>query len=526
MTTIEEKKRIKELLKGRTKIHECEKRVGEEVNISGWVMFVRRQGKRYFFKVYDSRRSRFSRILQIIFEKTPESQNYLAQLDHVTAGCSMLIRGLIVDSPAKGQKIEMKGFEYYILGFVRDNSFPSAKSDLTIDYLRSIEHLECHVQLKSAIYSVRSEIELGTEKFFEMEDYTKCDMPLITFSECEGGCQPMQVTLFLTTGFVEDIPIKKSVFVVPTEPKAEEVFKETTLSEKFASLYLEDSYKLPKLTVDFSKDFFGKKACLTVSAQLELETQLPQGNVWTMTRAVRGEPSQTSRHLTEFSMVELEIAFSTGSDDIIDISTKYIKFCLQYAIDHCVEELMYLEEYYKKPIFSRLSGYIAEDFAVITHKDAVQLCLEQPTGTFVELPSYDSDLSSEHEKFLVDVHFQKPTVVRFYPKKVKAFYMPVIMTIDEIEYVDSFDILVPDVGELVGGSQRIDDYDELMARINELGLDPEPLKFYTGLRKAGSIPHGGMGMGLERLVKFITCAESVKDCVPYPRFIGCGKKHS
>lgn len=524
MTTIEEKKRIKELIRARTKIHECDKHVGKEVIVSGWVMFVRRQGKRYFFKVYDSRRSRFRKILQIMFEKTPETQDYLAPLEHVTTGCSLLVKGLIVDSPAKGQKIEMVGQEYHILGTVHDaSSFPSAKSDLTMDYLRSIEHLECHVQLKSAIYSVRSEVELATEKFFEIEEYTKCDMPLITFSECEGGCQPMQVTLFLTSGFIEDIPTRKSIFSVPSEPVVEEVFAETefsTLSERFTSL---DSYKQPKFLVDFSKDFFGKKACLTVSAQLELETQLPQGPVWTMTRAVRGEPSQTSKHLTEFSMVELETV-SADSSDIIDVSTRYIKFCMQYAMDHCQEELEYLEQYYSKPIFSRLSQYVAEDFAEITHREAVKLCLDQPTGTFIELPTYDGDLSSEHEKFLADVYFKKPTVVRFYPKKVKAFYMPVIMAIDEIEYVDSFDILVPDVGELVGGSQRIDDYDELVARINELSLDPEPLKFYTELRRSGSVPHGGMGLGLERLVKFITGAESVKDCVPYPRFIGCGKR--
>lgn len=522
MTTIEEKQRIEELLRAKTKIHECEKHVGEEISIMGWVMFARKQGKRYFFKVYDSRKSRFSKILQIMFEKTPESQDYLAPLEHVTTGCSMLVRGLIVDSPAKGQKIEMKGLEYYILGTVHDtSSFPSAKSDLTMDYIRSIEHLECHVQLKSAIYSVRSTIELGTEKFFEMEDYTKCDMPLITFSECEGGCQPMQVSLFFTSGYLDDIPVRKSVLSVPIEPDVEKVF--TTLSEKFTSLD-SDLCKSPKLLVDFSKDFFGKKSCLTVSAQLELETQLPQGAVWTMTRAVRGEPSQTSRHLTEFSMVEIETV-SADSSDIIDISTRYIKFCLQYAMDHCPEELAYLEDYYKKPVFSRLSRYIAEDFAVLTHREAVKLCIDQPIGTFIELPSYDGDLCSEHEKFLVDVHFCKPTIVRFYPKKVKAFYMPVVMTIDGIEYVDSFDILVPDVGELVGGSQRIDDYDELIARINELGLDPEPLKFYTDLRRSGSVPHGGMGLGLERLVKFITGAESVKDCVPFPRFIGCGKRH-
>lgn len=519
--TSEVKQQEKELLKRRTKIHLCENHMGEELVVGGWVKFIRRQGKRYFLKVYDSRKSRHSKLLQIIFEKTEETKDYFAPLDHVTIGCSILVKGLIVDSPAKGQKIEMKGIEYYIIGHVRDAStFPSSKSDLTMDYVRSIEHLECHIDVKSALYSVRSLTSTALEKFFELEDYTKSDMPLITFSECEGGCQPMQVTLFMTTGKLVDIPTVDQVMSLSIVPDF------TTLSERFGSI---DSHK-PTLLVDFSKDFFGKKSCLTVSAQLELETHLPQGDVWTITRAVRGEPSQTSRHLTEFSMIELEKAFSTGSHDIIDISVRCIKFCLRYVMDHCQEELKYLEEYYSKPIFSRLFKYVEEDFAVITHAQAVTLCKEQPIGTFIELPEYDGDLSSEHEKFLADIYFQKPTIVRFYPKKIKAFYMPVITETSEesheVEHVDSFDILVPDVGELVGGSQRIDDYDELMQRIVELGLDPEPLKFYTDLRKAGSIPHGGMGMGFERLIKFITGAESVKDCVAYPRFIGCGKKHS
>lgn len=519
MRTFEEQQRIKELVKSRTKIHKCEEFVGKEISVLGWVMFARKQGKRYFFKIYDSRKSRFSKILQIMFEKTPETQDYLSHLDHVTTGCSLLVRGLIVDSPAKGQKIEMKGIEYFELGGVRDAStFPSAKSDLTMDYIRSIEHLECHTQIMSAIYSVRSELELGLEKFFELEEFTKSDMPLITFSECEGGCQPMQVSLFFTTGVLSDIPTVEDIMKTI-------VVDHETMSERFGSL---DSHK-PALLVDFSKDFFGKKACLTVSAQLELETHLPQGSVWTMTRAVRGEPSQTSRHLTEFSMVELE-QISSDSQDIIDISVKLIKFAMRYAIDQCKEELEYLETYYSKPIFSRLLKFCEEDFAVITHAQVVTLCLSLPEGTFAELPSYDSDLGSEHEKFIADTYFRKPTIIRFYPKKVKAFYMPVIEeTVEEshgIEHVDSFDIIVPDVGELVGGSQRICDYEELVKRIDELGLDAEPLKFYTDLRKAGSVPHGGMGMGFERLVKFITCAESVKDCVAFPRFIGCGKKHS
>lgn len=518
MRTIEEKTQIMSLLQSRKKIQDCEQLVGQEIVVSGWVKFCRKQGKRYFFKIYDSRKSRYSKILQIMFEKTPETQEYLSPLDHVTTGYSILVRGLIVDSPARGQKIEMIGKEYHILGVAGD-TFPSAKSDLTMDYVRSIEHQDTHVTFKSAIYSVRSEMATATHKFFEEEGYTKSDMPLITFSECEGGCQPMQTTLLFSSGLLSDVPTVSKVF----ESDVSADF--ATLSERFASLESK-----PTLLVDFSKDFFGKKACLTVSAQLELETHLPQGDVWTWTRAVRGEPSQTSRHLCEFNMIELEHAFSTGAEAIIDISMKYIKYCLKYALDHCSEELGYLEEYYKKPIISTLSKYIADEPEIITHANVITLLKEQPIGVFSSVPDYGDDISSEHERWLTDVYFKSIVVVRKYPKLVKAFYMPVVPeTIEEshgVEHVDSFDILVPGIGELVGGSQRIDDYSELMTRIAELGLDPEPLKFYTDLRKSGSIPHGGMGLGFERLIAFITCAESVKDCVPYPRYIGSGKKYS
>jgi asparaginyl-tRNA synthetase len=512
--------RVKELLKQRTKVHEAEKHIGQEIVVFGWVMFSRVQTKRIFLKIAESRKSRMNPI-QILFERSEETNEYLKELMHVSAGFSLLIKGLVVECPpeAKGQRIEIKGSEYHILGNVFDPStFPSTKSKLTPDYVRSIEHLDCFVPYKSAIYSVSSEMDSATEHFFTMKEFTQRDMPLITHSECEGGCQPMQVTLFLTSGSLLAIPTIPTVSNLP-------VHEFQTIGERFSTLTLANESESMKL-VDFSKDFFGKKAFLTVSSQLELETQLPQGSVWCVTIATRGEPSQTSRHLSTFKMIEMEL-ISTGAEDIIEITIEYIKFCLRHALDKCREELEFLEGHYKKPIISKLEKYVTEDFAEITHAQAVELMLSQPVETFNELPTYDGDLSSEHEKFLTDVHFLKPVVVRKYPKMVKAFYMPVVKETPEeshgVEHVDCFDLLVPDVGELVGGSQRIDDYYELMERITELGLDPEPLKFYTDLRKYGSVPHGGMGLGFARLVKFITGAESVKDCVPFPRYIGSGK---
>ncbi len=394
------------------------------------------------------------------------------KLDHLTTGCSLLVRGKLVLSPVPEQPIEIVADTVHIFGTVHDpSSFPLAKVDLPLDVLRTMPHLECHIPMKAVIYSVRSELMTALTEFFQKESYTKVDMPLITFSECEGGCQPMQATLLLTSGKVTDIPKKTD------DPSM----------------------------VDFSQDFFGSKSSLTVSAQMELETQLPLGDVWTVTRAIRGEPSQTARHLCEFSMVELEKGFTSSAEDIIEVSEKCIKYCIQYVLTKCQSQLKFLESKLGKPIISKLQKYLDTPFVRITHARAVEM-IQEHKEMFTSIPLFSDDLSSEHEKFIV-YHYQLPVVVRKYPKLVKAFYMPV----------------VTETGELVGGSQRIHDADQLTDRIRELGLDIKPLEFYVALRRNGSIPHGGMGMGFERLVKFITGVPSVKDCVPFPRYVGSGK---
>ena len=467
------------------------------VTVCGWISAARWQKSRIFIKLSDSARSKLLP-LQILFQtKDTDTLNgldpeYYEPLTKTVRGVSLVIKGLIVKSPAKGQKIEMIGQQYHILGYVDDpTGYPLDKDNLSCTLLRTLEHLECHTSLKGSIYTVRSALMTATEQFFKSEGYQKVDMPLITFSECEGGCQPMQATLLLTSGKITDMPIKK----------------EST-------------------DIDFTKDFFGAKASLTVSAQLELETQLPLGDVWTITRAIRGEPSQTSRHLCEFTMIEIEKAFSKSANDIMEISERYIKFCLSYVLTYCLDELNFLDKTFKKNTVENLKRYVSLPFIKITHADAIKLLQEQK-DKFVYPPLFTEDLKSEHEQWLVNEKFCQPIMITRYPKQVKAFYMPVITeTLEEscgVEHVDNFDILVPEVGELVGGSQRIDDITELLARIRELKLDERPLSQYIDLRKKGSIPHGGMGLGFERLVKFVTGADGVKDCVAFPRFIECGK---
>jgi asparaginyl-tRNA synthetase len=304
----------------------------------------------------------------------------------------------------------------------------------------------------------------------------------------------MQATLLLSSGKTSDIPVDA---------------------------------KLPE-QIDFTKDFFGVKASLTVSSQLELETQLPLGKVWTVTRAIRGEPSMTTRHLCEFSMIEIEVPFIKSADDIMVLTEKYLQYVI-LAIIHDEwgsKALTLLEKKGGKSLKDSLIKYIENPFIRITHYDAVTLLREMASKgeiTFTTLPEYHEDMGSEHERYLTDAHFKQPVIVTRYPKQIKAFYMPVIDKEGGIEHVDCFDILVPSVGELVGGSARIDKQDELETRIKELGLDMKPLQFYIDLRKYGSVPHGGMGMGFERLIKLITGVDTVRDAVAFPRFYKSGK---
>ena len=257
--------------------------VDKQITVNGWIDTARFSKKTAFIKIYDSWKTHLEP-LQIVFDLTKLSEDTKQELLRVTSGCSIRVTGTLVASPKPQQPFELQASDIKVLGIITDPAtYPIAKTDLSLDYLRSYPHLECYSVSKSAIYGVRSVLLDAINCFFSENDFTKCDMPLITFSECEGGCQPMQATLLLTNGTMSDIPV------------------------------LSDS----KNKIDFTKDFFGRKASLTVSSQLELETQLPLGNVWTMTRAVRGEPSATSRHLAEFSMLELEMPFIESAKDIV-----------------------------------------------------------------------------------------------------------------------------------------------------------------------------------------------------------------
>ena len=476
-----------------TEIINSDNFVDENVVVCGWVNHIRKQKNIAFCELYDSAETKIN-VLHVVF-RISENPEYFEKLQRVYVGSSILVSGKLVKLTQRKQSMELVCAEYEILGSVADpDEYPLAgRASNTLDVIRQYPELECHSTIKSSIYSVRIALMKASEEFFNSNGYLKVEMPAITFSECEGGCQPFQVTSLL---------------------------QENDRSK----IALNDKTGL----IDFDKDFFGMKSFLTVSSQLELETQLPLGDVWTVTRAFRGEHSQTSKHLSEFSMIEIEKRFSISSIDIINITEQYIKFCIQKLLTTHREQLMYIEKFYETDNVSKLEQYASLSFVQISHAEAITILknVSSDVCQFEHIPDYSEDLSSEHEKYLADVLYKQPVVIKNYPKAIKSFYMPKIHETEieshGVEHVDCFDIIVPGVGELVGGSQRIHEYDELMERISDLGMSIEPLQYYINLRKYGSVPHGGCGIGFERLVKFIAGVGNVKDCVPFPRYIKCG----
>lgn len=468
-----------------------EKTIGQHVICNGWITKCHSLKKVGFIWLSDDVASRLVP-LQCVF-------NFGKHPDHITMnkltrGCSVSVTGEIVSSKGNQQAFEMLIDTYELIGAVKDPAtYVMAKDDYQLEYLRGIPEMECHSTIKSLIYVIRSKLMEATELYFKQAGMLKVDMPLITMSQCEGGANPAQVTDFLKTHQRSAIPVIEGI-------------------DK----------------IDYSIDFAKCATYLTESAQLQLETQLPlcSAGVWTETRATRFEPSVSTKHLACFTMIEVEIPFIKNALDLMAVTEDSIRFCSQYVLDHCSAELDQLDKFWGASHKIKLIDWVTKPFAQITHSEAVTMMQAQKDGTFLHVPDYNEDLSTEHELWLVDEVFKRPTFVMKYPKAVKSFYMPIVQeTYEEshgVQHVDSYDLLVPETGELVGGSARIFQLKELEDRIAELGLDRKPLEFYIKLREDGTIPHGGWGWGHERFVKMITGAPSVKDCVQFPFYIGCG----
>jgi len=446
------------------------------VKVCGWIKTFRGGKKLGFLKLSDGSHVHG---LQIVFSD--------ANSDDFKTGTSMSIVGKIVKSLGKGQNVEMHAEKWEIHGKITNpESYPIAKVELSMDYLRGIPHLRTRTDTFQAIRRIESELKYGIDKFFHKHGFIKVKVPCITSSDCEG---------------------------------AGEVFTVTTLNG----------------SSDYSQDFFKKRCYLTVSGQLHLEALVLGGlqKAYTETTAFRSEKSMGPRHLCEFTMLELEFCFSTLEDNM-KVNEGLIKAGLQRVLDKCMPDLEFLQNKLKPDLIETIKKYITQPFVVSTHKECVQIMLddiksgkvkidpekvpESGLMVFREAPGYSDDLSKDHERYITEVIYKgSPVFVRHFPAKIKAFYMPKVDVGSDVEHVDGFDLLFPLIGEVVGGSQRCYDYDELQQRMKEMNVSPEPLEYYSELRKYGSVPHGGSGVGLSRLLMICTGIFNIKDMETFPR---------
>lgn len=451
----------------RTKIIELlnAKETMPSVLLKGWIRTLRESKGFSFIELNDG--SCLSNI-QIIVDSDLDHYKDIAKL---TTGAAVSISGELVESPGKGQKWEVRATSVDILGVAPDD-FPLQKKRHTDEYLRTIAHLRPRSNKYGAIFRVRSKLSFAIHKFFQERDFQWIHTPIITGSDCEGAGEMFNVT----TLDLDNIPKKAGA-------------------------------------VDYEQDFFGKQASLTVSGQLSVETFcLSLGNVYTFGPTFRAENSNTSRHMSEFWMIEPEMAFADLKDDMA-LGQEFVQYLIKYTLEECAEDLALFAQYVDKNLMSTLENIINNDFILLPYTDAVDLL--QKSGQKFEYPVvWGSDLQSEHERFLTEKHFKQPVIVYDYPKDIKAFYMRLN---DDEKTVAAMDILVPAIGEIIGGSQREERYDMLKKRINDMNFDEADYWWYLDTRKYGTAPHAGFGLGFERLLMLVTGITNIRDVIPFPR---------
>jgi asparaginyl-tRNA synthetase len=457
----------------RTRIAEVlsRKGIGERFTVMGWVR-TRRDSKGGFSFIELNDGSCVSNLQVIAEELLP---NYKSDIVRLQTGCSVMVVGTLEDSPGKGQTVELRAEEIQVLGWADPETYPLQKKRHSFEFLRSIAHLRPRTNTFGAVARVRNALSYAIHTFFQERGFIYLHAPIITGSDCEG---------------------------------AGEMFKITTF----------DLNQVPKKDghVDFQQDFFGGPANLTVSGQLEAEIYaLAMGDVYTFGPTFRAENSNTSRHLAEFWMVEPEMAFCDLEGDA-DLAVEFMKYLFAHVLTHCREDMAFFNRFIDSTLLDTLEGLVSQDFERLTYTEAVDVLLH--AKQVFEFPvAWGTDLQSEHERYLCEQVFKKPIVVVDYPKEIKAFYMKMN---EDGKTVRAMDVLVPKVGEIIGGSQREDDYDALRRRIVETGLNPEDYWWYLELRKFGSAPHSGFGLGFERLVQFVTGLTNIRDVIPFPRTPG------
>ena len=444
--------------------------VDETITLHGWIR-TRRDSKAgiSFLAIHDG--SCFDAIQAIV---PSDLSNYQEDVLKLTTGCSVKVTGVLVESPGQGQSFELQATAVEVLGFVEDpDTYPMAAKRHSIEFLREQAHLRARTNIGGAVTRVRNCLAQAIHRFLHSKGYFWISTPLITGSDCEG---------------------------------AGEMFRVSTL----------DMENLPRNdagTVDYSKDFFGKETFLTVSGQLNVETYCNAlSKVYTFGPTFRAENSNTSRHLAEFWMVEPEIAFANLAD-AADLAEEMLKYVLKAVLEERPDDMAFFQQRVDKTVIDRLNSVINTEFVRLDYTDAITI-LENCDKQFENPVSWGVDLNSEHERYLAEEHFNGPVVLQNYPKDIKSFYMRLN---DDGKTVAAMDILAPGIGEIIGGSQREERLDVLDSRLGEMGLDVADYSWYRDLRRYGTVPHSGFGLGFERLVAYATGMQNVRDVIPFPR---------
>lgn len=446
-----------------------EKYNNEKITIGGWVRSIRNSKTFGFIVVNDGT---FFEPLQVVFSETLDN---FKEVQKLNVGAAIIVTGNLAPTPEAKQPFELQAEEVVIEG-TSDPDYPLQKKRHTFEYLRTISHLRPRTNTFEAVFRVRSLIAYAIHKFFQERDFVYVHTPLITASDCEGAGEMFQVS---TLDF-SDVP------------------------------------KNADGSVDYSKDFFGKPTNLTVSGQLNGEAYaMAFKNIYTFGPTFRAENSNTTRHAAEFWMIEPEIAFADLEDDMI-LAESMLKYIIRYVMENAPEEMEFFNSFVDKGLLERLNNVVNNDFARVTYTEAVAL-LEKHNDKFNYKVSWGVDLQTEHERFLTEKIYKRPVFVTDYPKDIKAFYMKLN---EDGKTVAAVDCLVPGIGEIIGGSQREDDYDKLVERMHEVGLKEEDYKFYLDLRKYGSARHAGFGLGFERCVMYLTGMANIRDVIPFPRTVG------
>lgn len=440
---------------------------GSTVNVKGWVRT--RRGNKHVSFIALNDGSTINNI-QIVADVEKFGEEFLKP---ITTGASISVTGTLVESQGKGQSAEIQASEIVVYGSADPTTYPLQKKGHTLEFLREIAHLRPRTNTFSAILRIRHHMAYAIHKYFNDRGYFYLHTPLITASDAEGAGAMFQVT----------------------------------------TLDMENPPRNEEGNVDYTADFFGKHANLTVSGQLEGELgAMALGSVYTFGPTFRAENSNTPRHLAEFWMIEPEVAFFEIADNM-NLAEDFLKYLIQYALDNCQDDLAFLNEMYDKELIERLKFVVENDFVRLPYTEGVEIL--KASGQKFEFPvDWGTDLQSEHERYLVEKHFKKPVILTDYPKDIKAFYMK---QNDDGKTVRAMDVLFPKIGEIIGGSQREEDYDKLVNRVEELGIPMKDLWWYLDTRRFGTAPHSGFGLGFERLLLFVTGMGNIRDVIPFPR---------